>query len=725
LQESATDPSAIWVYARHLRRVGDKDGYIAQLRQALSFSTGNLRERLIMDLADGLFDKSEFGEAASYYGEVVDSSSELDLIKKYVTALYNAGSLKRALGLAKSMRDASGAAIPVVTEIEALVLARIGDLNNARELFLALAEVEVDRPAHMIQAVLLALEADNKAEARRLLKKVDVTSIKDAPRELMQLAHARMTVGEGGVLPLAYRARRLAFDDPDIHLAYVGAFLHRETEDEKLLDVDAAGLDTAVHLQSGEEKRHFLIVDDDLPRRPDEVPPEDGLAQRLIGLRKGDKANFKEGIEDLAYEVTEVQSKYVFAFQETLQEFGTRFPEHAGLHRLQVADDDLSPLIRVLEAQRKQVETSLEFYRSRLIPISTLSTMLGKHTAEVWIGLLNDSEQAVKVSTGAFADFDAELENARGAEVLVMDTVGLLTVQSLGFLEALLATGKKVVISQAVADELRNRANHVLQGPEASGQLRGGGPGIVMDEFSPQQLEDQRSFYESLIEILGSKLEIRPTHELLNVEGDLLSKMEDAIGKPSVSSALLAKELNGVLYTDDFALRALSRNEYSVNGTWTQPILTILRDAALIDPRQYRDALSKLGASRCLYLRVTPGDIVDILRDYNFSASPEVTRLIESIFGTDYGDEYTTVLSADVVRMLWLEPLTNECKVLMLDLILSGLTQDRVPETVLGQLETSLEARLMLLPTIRAVIFETLHLWRQRNRIMRGLSNEP
>ncbi|MDP9068415.1 MAG: tetratricopeptide repeat protein [Actinomycetota bacterium] len=724
LLESSTDPSALWVYARHLRRTGDSDGYLIQLRQALGLATRNLRERIIMDLADALFDKGEFGEAASLYREVVDPSSERDIGKRYITALYNSGSLRLALELATSMREAVGGAIPVITEIEALVLARIGEMDRARELFVMLAELEPDRQSHRLQAVLLAIETGNKAEAGRLLKKVDVASIENDPRELMQLAHARMAVGEGGVLPLAYRARRLAFDDPEIHLAYVGAFLNREEEDKKLLDVETVGLDTAVHLRSGDGERHFLIVDEDLPRRPDELPPEDSLAQRLIGLRKGDEAKIREGIEELTYEVTDVQSKYVFAFQETLLEFGTRFPEHEGLHRFQVADDDLTPLIRVLEAQRKQVETSLEFYRSRLIPISTLSKMLRKHPAEVWIGLLNDSEQAVKVSTGGFADFEEELENARKAEVLVLDTVGFLTAQSLELVDSLLKTKKQVVISQAVADEIRNRATDVLQGPEATGQLRGGEPGIVMDEFSPEQLEEQRTFYENILEVLNSKLEIRPTHELLDLDARLRSKMEDTIGKAALSSALLAKELAGILYTDDFALRALSRNEYSVKGTWTQPILELLRDRDLIDAGQHRQALSKLAAGRCLYLRVTPEVVLDTLRDFEFASSQEVTRFVESIFGTDYGDDYVTILAADVIRNLWLEPLTNERKLLVLDLILAGLTRDRVPETVLGQLERSLDARLMLLPTIRAVVFETLRLWHQRNRIMRGLNTE-
>lgn len=724
LRESSTNPSAVWVYARHLRRTGDRDAYVTQLRHALSLATGNLRDRLIMDLAEELYDKGEFGEAAVLYGEVVDATSEPDLGKRYVTALYNAGSLKRALELARSMRETTGQVIPVVTEIEALVLARIGEMDRARELFLALAESEPGHPAHKIQALLLALEAGNKAEARRLLKKIDVATIQDKPRELMQLAHARMAVGEGGVLPLAYRARRLGYDDPEIHLAYVGAFLNREAEDEKLLDIETAGLDSAVHLKRGEEKRHYLIVDDDLPPRPDEVRPEDGLAQRLIGLRKGDEAKIKEGIEELSYEVTDVQSKYVFAFQETLLEFGTRFPEHSGLHRLEIADDDLTPLIRMLEAQRKKVETSLEFYRSRLIPISTLSKMLGKHISEVWIGLLNDSAQAVKVSTGNFADFDQELHNARMADVLVLDSVGFLTVQSLGFLDALQTTKKRVAIAQAVADELRHRANDVLQGPDASGQISGGGPGIVVDDFSAQQLQDQRAFYEDLVAVLDGKIEILPTPALLDVENNLLSKMEDTIGKAALSSVLLAKEIDGVLYTDDFALRALSRTEYSVKGTWTQPILALLGEAGLIEPKQYRDAVSKLAVGRCLYLRVTPEDVVDSFRDFNFVSTAELARFIESIFGSDYGDDYVTALAADVIRILWLEPLINERKVLVLDLILAGLTRDRVPETVVSRLETSLEARLMLLPTVRDLIFETLNLWRQRNRIMRGLNSE-
>lgn len=715
---------ASWVYARHLRRVEkDEDSYIERLRQAMTFATGNQRDRVAMDLAEALFFRNDFADAASLYREVVDPSSDDDIVRRYLTALYNSGSLKEALELARSLRESSGKVRPVVSEIEALVLAHIGDVESAKKLFLQLADIEEHHPAHLIQAAFLALEAGNKSEARRIIRRIDVKLIENDPRALMQLAHARSTVGESGVLPLAYRARRLGFDDPNIHLGYVNLFLRREADDEKLLNATVAGLDTTVHLVRGDTRKQFSIVhEEDGPRGVDDLSPDHPLAQKLIGVTKGEEITLKEGIEDLTYEVADVQSKYVFAFQQTLLEFGTRFSDHPGLQRLEMAGDDLTPLIRTLEAHRKRVKASLEVYQSRMLPVSTLAQLLGKHIAEVWLGLLNDSDQSVKVSSGAAPDFESELKAAYNTETLVLDETALLTIADLGLGSKLAESAKRVVVPQLVVDDLRLHSEEVLHGITPAGQLLGGDAGIAVDDFTQEQLEAQRVFYRTFNEFVEKELEVLAVETLLELSGESARQMEEAIGRPALSAILLAKELDGTLYSDDLALRMLGKTEFDVAGTWTQPVLAWMSDQGKIESAEHLDALWKLAASRCLYLRISPSDVLRILLEEGVSGSSRKTDFIESVFGTDYGDEYVIGMAADVIRSMWLEPVTNERKVLSLDLILSAITRDRTADAALGRLRSSLEARLTLLPTVQHAIFQTLDMWAQRNRILQGLT---
>ncbi len=96
-------------------------------------------------------------------------------------------------------------------------------------------------------------------------------------------------------------------------------------------------------LQRGNETLRYTLIDERaVPRDPSELLPTDALAQKLISHHKGDQIVWERGLADLTYEVIDVQSKYVAAFQETLKEFAPRFPDNHALHRVEVPENDPS-----------------------------------------------------------------------------------------------------------------------------------------------------------------------------------------------------------------------------------------------------------------------------------------------------------------------------------------------------------------------------------------------
>ena len=71
--------------------------------------------------------------------------------------------------------------------------------------------------------------------------------------------------------------------------------------------------------------------------------------QILLGRRRGDTVTLQEGVGELAYEIAEIQSKYVRAFQETAAEFSTRFPGNTDLTSIPVQEDDFSKLLVLVD----------------------------------------------------------------------------------------------------------------------------------------------------------------------------------------------------------------------------------------------------------------------------------------------------------------------------------------------------------------------------------------
>ncbi len=85
------DPDLAVVVAAERKRGGDEQGAIAVLRDALSRSTGNARDRVAIQLAEHLVHKGVFGEAADLYASVVAEPARGPLARQLLLTLYNAG----------------------------------------------------------------------------------------------------------------------------------------------------------------------------------------------------------------------------------------------------------------------------------------------------------------------------------------------------------------------------------------------------------------------------------------------------------------------------------------------------------------------------------------------------------------------------------------------------------------------------------------------------------
>ena len=67
------------------------------------------------------------------------------------------------------------------------------------------------------------------------------------------------------------------------------------------------------------------------------APGGDPISQKLLGQSKGDRIFVKRtSFEEVHFQIEEVLSPYVFAFQDTLHNFSNWFPTAKGATRLQL-----------------------------------------------------------------------------------------------------------------------------------------------------------------------------------------------------------------------------------------------------------------------------------------------------------------------------------------------------------------------------------------------------
>jgi hypothetical protein len=124
-------------------------------------------------------------------------------------------------------------------------------------------------------------------------------------------------------------------------------------------------------------------------------------------------------VEQLSYEITDVPSKYVSAFQESMSNFTTWFPDNPALNRFEVKEQDVSGIFRQLDRHYAAVSEALGAYRKSRMPFALFAELTGRSYLEVWTGMVNDSRGRVFSAIGLKEDTNSEAEILAKANEIV------------------------------------------------------------------------------------------------------------------------------------------------------------------------------------------------------------------------------------------------------------------------------------------------------------------
>jgi tetratricopeptide (TPR) repeat protein len=716
------DPDVLAALARQRRREGKLEEAGALLREAISYARDHQRQHIALQLADLHYEQGNYSEAAALYAPLVETHIDSPILQRYLIALFNAGSYREALTLAQSLRG-DRPAVPTVTEIEAMILEHVGDLEAARSLRIKLSEVEPKKVWHRVQIALLEIRLGERERAKGTLSEIRFEDIKHDAKVLMQVAKARTVLGMGDILPLAYRARQIAFGDPDIHFAYVALFLRRDDADHSLLEPSEVGVDCTVHLKRNGETRRFTILNEASANRDrDELALADTLAVKLLGKHKGDEVVLKDHpFERLAYEVVDVQSKYVFAFQETISGFTTWFPDHPALHRVEFKKGDPSKIKTLLDARQKHVSEAKHLYLTHNLTLGAFARMVGSRPIEVWAGMMSSLDDIVIASTGAIEESRKEAELLASAQELVADLTGLLTFEYIGLLDRLVVGFRRIIVPQAVLDEINETLTERFFGPRPTMNLWKEGDQYLRRETTVEAQKEGQEFLERIRSFIESSAEIVPASAMLDFEKTKFEEVRELLGHDAIAAALVARERKLLLFSDDLGLRQLARNDWQVEGVWSQTILVALRDRGIIREEDYREAIRRLALGNYYFVSIKADDLMWVLGRNNMKPTYEVSRMLSLLEGPDCSEETAIRVVADLIRKLWLEPILYDQKLWGLDLALGALTKGRMVSGIIERLKAALRARFRLMPLALPVIFRSIDLWSQQRLVEGGM----
>ena len=436
---------------------GDRESAGAFFTEAHERSSENDLPRTTLELADFHYECGDFHSALPLYNDLVNMDVVNSLLRRYLTCLLNTGQPGECLRIARDVRNHQDVS---VMEMEAVAFDRLGQLDQAIEVFDKLAQINPEKADYyLVRKGVCLFRVEKLGEAEATLKEAVQRGI-DSPLNLMTVAQVfSMMKLSWEAIDLAYQAIRLAPNDPQISLAYTGVFLDRSQIASCQLDREEVGIDSTVTFKSGTDTWTYTIVGEESSSNRDEISASSDLAKALIGHKQDEEFEVDVNGRKAKLKILEVKSKYVHAFQASLGEFNSRFLGEDGLEQISVEGDDFSEIFKRLDRAAQLAEERIEEYQRTELPISCFAKLLGRDLFTTWLGLTSIPELRVRSSYGNVEEQQAEIATAQTAKEVVVDLVTLFTLGLLGALDVLPKMFNVIYVHQHSLDQLNDIQN--------------------------------------------------------------------------------------------------------------------------------------------------------------------------------------------------------------------------------------------------------------------------
>ena len=707
LSEHSDNPRLLALKASRCDHLDDREGTESALLQALEHS-GELDRRENLTRLGLFYLRCErFGEAADRLAEVVGGSVSHPLAVQLLVCLVNSERLREALDWAREVRETRPQVPREALEAQAKILERVGDLEAAVRCYEDLCHHATATAVDQARLAAVQFRCSDREAALDTVRKVSASDLCEDPISILKLAQLKLLLGQDDFLDDAYLARRCGSDEPRVHVAYLGFFLdHYDSEAEP----EAVGPGCAVRLRRGTEERWWHVLDEgEEPRSEYEQPPTQDPVERLLGKRVGDHVVLRDDLETLSYEIVAIQSKYTRAFQETSEEFSTRFPESRDLSRVTADDEGLARVFLNVD-QRDEFGRALEGpYREGRLPFASFASHCGRSVVEAWRACTEDDSFRIRFGIGTDEDGNTGSNLLREADAVALDLLALLTVYELGLAPHLQKRFSRVVIPQSVVDDLQETYYKTVMGSAPAGYLGKDSAGQYrLTEMTEDDWAKQRELVRSILQFAES-FERIASYPLLDVPD--MEELGDALtwaGVGAVYAGDEQPESEPVLVCDDLALAGAARS-IGVQAVNTQAVLEELRRSDTITSDAYSSWIERLVLLNYWFVQVQADDVVRRLEENGYLTTLGTRSMLSTLAGPDCSEDSAASVAAQVVVALATRAPQQQVG-LILAAVIEVLQRGRASRAILLKFRAHIVVGLRLLPLARDEILETVDL---------------
>jgi hypothetical protein len=424
------------------------------------------------------------------------------------------------------------------------------------------------------------------------------SSVFDSPRVIGPLLAAGKF---REAIRFAYEILRCNQGDEKAHGRYMWIFMQYAGKSDLQLVSSEVLPEFVVHYrETGGEIKSVIITNDLTGSRFDgEISPDSELGKELLHKKVGDDVTLSpQSLQPRVVKIKAVLSKYVYRYQQVLQNFQVNFPHANTIQMLKVMDGDeldISLFKRSLEERRKHIDTVLDLFKQNPLPISALATWIGIDYREAFEFLTTKPDIGIRCrlrdvsEPGGSAASDIDLKN----KSLVLDQSTVLTIENLDLWKHL--NNFQLVVMRSVADLFESHAEK-LEDDRSKGTMMLSDSGqLYLHELSDDEKKSRVSRASILMENIRKNCRIEESLAAASVHGELRKAFGDVHAYPSLDSIAYAhSDSSFVLWTDEMFMQAVARNDFKIEPIGIQLILQLLRATGTISHEELATFTAKL-----------------------------------------------------------------------------------------------------------------------------------
>ncbi|WP_414571619.1 tetratricopeptide repeat protein [Nostoc sp. CCY 9925] len=722
----------------------DKNGALNFLQEARDNINVSTPVQWVLELANAFSFIGEYTDAVNLYEKIVNTNLDTPLNHTLIELYYNSGQFRKALRACQLLYEKYGAS-QFVCYMLSDIQESIGNLPEAKRVCNEYLQLSPDDLRMRIRLALINCRIDALDELDNFLNlPIDINNLSlELGLNIVYLYGFRGFIEK--YFEVLYQLRKKFFNQGKAHFNYFVAFLERETNSNSLLEHTEVRANSAVCLQDkyGTSSWFILVDDENSEVKQDEINLKSFLAQKLLGKVIGDEVTLKDDyITQDTRKIIDIKSKYVYAFQKSLELLQSRFPETPGFWMVQIdineSKDQLPKSIQnVLDKSSENFLEVEKLYKQHGLPMGVFAKLVNRDVLSVWGGLINKEDLGIRCCIGT-----AEESNHANSLLitkpirLIIDIVSVLTLHGLGAADVVVNAFGKLGIAQSTIDILQKalkdyRVNQLKE----SAFFRKEGNKYFIHETPPESVKSFADYLEKMISWINTNCEILPCNAALDIGRDERMELEELIGTSFSDTILIASEAGNLLYSDDLALRQVAKAKFDIDGVWTQLVLMHCQNINVFEKDDYNEAVIKLVLSNYHYTSIDAQALIEAAKKSDWLARRPFTNLLSLL--SKNGSSNLLILNEQIDRMslnsiitvtvkfiyeLWrqqkMQQISDERRDSLVMEMLSAMVHGRQNRSaVIRKLITEVQQKFYLLPLHGIQIIQLIYAWKAVNII--------